>query len=132
MDAQRKGTTQTLVLFDGQERHLCRSASTSWPKESFDQLARRLQGAAGRGRRGKNDRGLASHLTAWPFLATISVGVDESRWAPQSSKLLRGVEQTSWVGSTPIHSRLIATRACRLCGRLSPCLPCESRFPILR
>ncbi len=38
--------------------------------------------------------------------STRFVGVVESRWAPQSSKLLGGVK-TAPVGSTPIHSRYL-------------------------
>ena len=35
----------------------------------------------------------------------ILVGVEESRWAPRSSKPLRGAAEAALVGSTPIHSR---------------------------
>jgi hypothetical protein len=42
--------------------------------------------------------------TRLPDYATNLLGVVESRWAPRSSKPLRGV-QTALVGSTPIHSR---------------------------
>ena len=34
------------------------------------------------------------------------LGVEESWWAPRSSKSLRGTAQVALVGSTPIHSRL--------------------------
>ncbi len=33
------------------------------------------------------------------------MGVVESRWAPRSSKPLRGAAEVALVGSTPIHSR---------------------------
>ena len=34
------------------------------------------------------------------------MGVVESRWAPRSSKPLRGAAEVALVGSTPIHSRM--------------------------
>ncbi len=47
----------------------------------------------------------------------VLVGVVESRWAPRTSKPLRGVK-TALVGSTPIHSRIESAqhRGCRSAG----------------
>jgi hypothetical protein len=90
--------------------HLTRHYHTVLPptRSIIVQTGGCLQKSAGTTRRSPvlGEQGYLTQAGIADRLTNI-VGVDESRWAPQSSKLLRGVEQTSQVGSTPIHSRLV-------------------------
>ena len=54
------------------------------------------------------------------------MGVDVSRWMPQSSKLVIGCAEQAMVGSTPMHSRCISETERK---RLAPTPPTRKQAP---